>query len=467
MNVLGIVITDGVGYRNFLMSNFFKEVVHKFDKVIIYSGLPKEVYKFDDSISSLQSIEIRELQVFREPHKTWFFRKLKEVAHMTLHKDYYGINDALKLGYPTKNTKKGLVTKLIYTIANLFHSEKNIQWYEYLQFSSFKKHAVTESYLEFLKQDTPNQLFFTHQRPPYLAPLLASAKKLKIKTISFIFSWDNLASKGRMLGTFDGYMVWSELMKKELIYFYPEVKENQIKVIGTPQFEPYVMEEYKVDKLNFYKKFGLNINKKIICYSCADSSIGKNDEVHIRGVLSYIKKQDTNKIQLLVRTSPAEDGKRFRVLKNEFPEVKWNIPKWILTRDNHVESWSQRLPSYEDVIDLKSILSYADVNVNMCSTMSLDFMLFDKPVINTVFGNKSNNLYDDQRFLNYLHYKYVIDSKGVTIAKNEKELHQQLNEALTNPELRKIFRQNLIKLEISKSLKGTSKRIVKALKEFA
>lgn len=74
MNVLGIVITDGVGYRNFIMSNFFKEVVHKFDKVIIYSGLPKEVYKFDDSISSLQSIEIRELQVFREPHKTWFFR---------------------------------------------------------------------------------------------------------------------------------------------------------------------------------------------------------------------------------------------------------------------------------------------------------------------------------------------------------------------------------------------------------
>jgi pyoverdine/dityrosine biosynthesis protein Dit1 len=98
--------------------------------------------------------------------------------------------------------------------------------------------------------------------------------------------------------------------------------------------------------------------------------------------------------------------------------------------------------------------------------MSLDFMLFDKPVINTVFGNKSNNLYDDQRFLNYLHYKHVIDSNAVSIAKNEKELHLQLSEALTNPEFRKQYRENLINLEIGFPLEGTSKRIVKALKEF-
>jgi hypothetical protein len=52
--------------------------------------------------------------------------------------------------------------------------------------------------------------------------------------------------------------------------------------------------------------------------------------------------------------------------------------------------------------------------------MSLDFMLFDKPVINTVFGNLENGLYNDQRFLNYDHYKKVIDSGAVTITKDEK-----------------------------------------------
>ena len=91
--------------------------------------------------------------------------------------------------------------------------------------------------------------------------------------------------------------------------------------------------------------------------------------------------------QFLVRTSPAEGPERFAMIQKDFPEIIWNSPKWILTRENHAESWSQRIPSEEDIKDLRSLLEYVDLNINMCSTMSLDFMLFDKPVINTVFGN--------------------------------------------------------------------------------
>jgi len=466
MSTLGVVITDGVGYRNFVMSNFLKESALNYDSVIIYSGLPKEVYETDIQFQSLKNIEIRELAVFQESNKTWFYRKLKEVAHMTLHKEHYGINDNLQRGYPKGNSKREVLIKIIYGVASLFHSEKNICAYESLQFRSFKNHFITKSYHSFLKQDKPDQLFFTHQRPPYLAPLLYVANLLNIKTSTFIFSWDNLASKGRMLGEFDSHLVWSDLMKKELLHFYPKTKKQNILVVGTPQFEPYVIDNYAIDKKEYFKKFALDIDKKLICYSCADADIGRNDEVHIRGILSYILQNSSKKLQLLVRTSPAEDGKRFESLKNEFPEIRWNFPKWVLTRDNHVESWSQRLPSYEDVIDLKSVLSFADVNVNMLSTMSLDFMLFDKPVINTVFGSSNNGLYDDQRFLNYVHYKYVIESKAVTIAKNEKELHEQLTEALEQPDLRMQYRKRLIDLEIGASLQGTSKRIVEALKEF-
>jgi len=466
MNKLGIVITDGVGYRNFVMSKFLNESSLNFDSVIIYSGLPKEAFTNDPQFQENKNVVIHELGIFQESNKTWFYRKLKEVAHMTLHRGFYGINSNLKRGYPKSNNKRNIIIKCIYGISRLFHTEANICTYEKLQFKSFENHPVTQSYLSFLKEDKPDHLFFTHQRPPYLAPLLYAANKLDIHTSSFIFSWDNLASKGRMLGNFDYYFVWSALMKKELLHFYPNAEIANVHIVGTPQFEPYVIDDYQVSKTTFFKKFNLNLGEKLICYSCADAGIGGNDEVHIRGILSYIKKQSPKTIQLLVRTSPAEDGKRFENLKNEFPEIKWNIPKWVLTRDNHVESWSQRLPSYEDVIDLKSVLSFADVNVNMLSTMSLDFMLFDKPVINTVFGNSKNGLYDDQKFLNYVHYKYVIESKAVTIAKNEEELHKQLMESLDQPEFRKKYRKDLINLEIGKPLEGTSKRIVAALKEF-
>lgn len=458
MTKLGVVITDGVGYRNFVMSNFLKEASSSFSKVFIYSGLPTRLF----DLEQYPNVIVRELEVFKEPKATWFFRRLKEIAHLFKHREKtFGIRDTLSFNKPKGFAKRSVLNRLVYTITRVFHSETAIQTYQKWQFSSFKSNKIVASYRTMLRSDMPDLLFFTHQRPPFLAPVLAISKALHIPNTAFIFSWDNLASKGRMLGEFDSYLVWSNLMKSELLTFYPNTEKDSIKVVGTPQFEPYVLDKYKVDKAEFYTKFQLDIQKKLICYSCADHSIGKNDPLHIRALWTYIQRHKD--LQLLVRTSPAEDGKRFASLILEFPEIKWNIPKWIQTRADHVEAWSQRLPSEEDVLDLKAILKYSDVNVNMLSTMSLDFMIFDKPVVNTVFGNLDNGLYNDQRFLNYEHYKYVIDREAVTIAKNEADLHLHLDEALNFPKKRQANRKQILDIEIGAPLVGTSERIVKAL----
>ncbi len=457
---LGIVITDGVGYRNFILSNFLTEACTKFDSVVIYSGLPISGYNLK---LIPKKVVIEELDIFVESKITWVFRKLKETAHMSLHKKFYGINDNLRKGYPKTNSIRSILTRIIYKITSVCNSEKCISIYEYLQFLSFSFSKKTNTYKRLLKTTNPDVLFFTHQRPPYVAPILHAAKRLKIRTSAFIFSWDNLASKGRMMGPFNTYFVWSDLMKKELLYFYPSTKKECVFVVGTPQFEPYVLDKYHIDKAAFFKKFKLDSSKKLICYSCADADIGANDSVHIQSIMHFIQRRSDLNLQLLVRTSPAEDGKRFNTLKQAYPKIRWNIPKWNLTRNDHIESWSQRVPTTEDMVDLKALLKFSDLNINMCSTMSLDFMLFEKPVINTVFGNKQNGLYDDQRFLNFDHYKKVIDSKAVYIAKNEMELELQIEEAIKYPKAKNKYQKALIKLQIGKPLKGTSSRIVEIL----
>lgn len=460
MKKLGIVITDGVGFRNFVMSNFIAEAVDQFDSVTIYSGLPKSAYK--EVLDA--KVDIKELDVYVESKPVWFFRKWKEVAHLQKYKSFYGMKDNLETGYPATNSARSLLVKVIYFFTRLIHSDGSILVAEKLQFLFFSQNKITQSYLQLLKKDQTTHLFFTHQRPPFLAPFLYAAQQLKIPTCTFIFSWDNLASKGRMLGGFDHFLVWSHLMKEELLYFYPTVSTDKVKVVGTPQFEPYVMPKYQTTASAFYAKFELDSSLKIICYSCADVSIGANDPIVIRAIATAIRNNAINtKVQLIVRTSPAEDDSRFRAIREEFSEIKWNVPKWILTRENHAETWSQRIPSEEDIKDLRSVLEYVDLNINMCSTMSLDFMLFDKPVINTVFGNRDNGLYDDQRFLNFSHFKKVVDSQSVTIAKNETELIQQINEALSNPNQRTLERKAMIDLQVSERLLGTSQRIASTL----
>ena len=127
-------------------------------------------------------------------------------------------------------------------------------------------------------------------------------------------------------------------------------------------------------------------------------STSPNDPYYIGLIAKAIQDDQIPNCNLLIRTSPAESADRFEQLKNEFAWIQWNVPQWTLLRTDHQESWSQRIPSEQDLGDLKSILQFSDLNINMLSTMSLDFMLHGKPVINTVMGNGSNGLGDDQKF---------------------------------------------------------------------
>jgi hypothetical protein len=461
---IAVVITDGVGFRNFVMSDFLSQIARKFHQVTIYSGLPKEVY---DGFLPEKNIKIYELDVFYENKITWFFRKWKEIAHLTKFKQLYGMKSNLILGYPISNSINSIIIKILYFFTKHIHSTKSILFAEKLQFLSFSNHEITKTYQKLIEEDRPHLVFFTHQRPSFLAPLLATFHKNKIPTTTFIFSWDNLTSKGRMLGNFDDFLVWSDLMKTELQYFYNTPSTN-IHIVGTPQFEPYVLDRYVTTKSDFYKKFGLTETKKIICFSCADISIGANDGLIIETIAQAIKEQKIHtEVQFLVRTSPAEDALRFAKVKADFPEIIWNEPSWVLSRTNHAEAWSQRIPTQEDIMDLRSILEFSDLNINMCSTMSLDFMLFDKPVINTVFGNKTNGLYDDQRFLYYDHFKKVVDSDAVKIAKNANELIDAINFSLENPTARIENQKKIVQLQISKPLENTSQRIAETLAKIA
>jgi len=456
MKKLAVVITDGVGYRNFILTDFLQEAEKSFDEVVILSFLPKSVYT--------TNCRVIELEAFQENFKTWFFRKLKDVAHLKLHqKNNFGIQDNLNVNKSKATNARGFATRFIFKITALFNSESFIQRVNSWQQFTFKNNSITKQQGQLLKEEQFDLLFFTHQRPPYIATLVYEAEKIKLKTACFIFSWDNLASKGRMAANFDFYLVWSDLMKKELLQFYSKVKADAIEVVGTPQFEPYVLDRYKTSKEDFCSKFDLDANKKIICYSCGDITTSKNDELYISIIAEAILNKKITDVNLIVRTSPAEEPIRFSSIAEKFPFIKWNYPKWNLSREGHQEAWSQRVPLSEDVIDLRAILEYSDINVNVVSTMTLDFMVFDKPVIYPVFGTGENGLYNDRRFLSYKHLEYVKNSNAVAIAYCEEELIQAINHTIRNPNEKLVFQKELLALEIGKPLENTSKEIVNSL----
>lgn len=461
MKNLGVVITDGVGFRNFILSDFISEAKISFDVVVIYSCIPASAFQKYNL-----NCKIVELGQFNEKFITWVFRKTKEVAHLQLHqKNNFGIRDNFNSNKTKAKNPRGYTTRFIYKVTTWLHSESWILRFNKGQQLSFKKNPLGKLFHNQLKEDKIDILFFTHQRPPFIAPLIYQAEKLKIKTASFIFSWDNLASKGRMAGNFDYYLVWSNLMQSDLLYFYQSVKPHQIEVVGTPQFEPYVLKRYATNEEDFYKRYGLDAALPIILFTCNDSS-SKNDPFYLELLADYIA---ANKIKanLIVRTSPADEPKRFLYLQEKYPFIKWNVPEWTLTRENHAEPWTQRVPEFNDLVNLKSLLQFSDVIINVLSTIILDGFLFDKPSICPVFGNEEKDYDNALKYLDYAHLKMVEDSKGVTIVKNESEYMETINTVLKNPNALLNNQKKVIELEVGKPLQGTSKRIAETLLKWA
>jgi uncharacterized Fe-S center protein len=93
-------------------------------------------------------------------------------------------------------------------------------------------------------------------------------------------------------------------------------------------------------------------------------------------------------------------------------------------------------------------------------------MLFDKPVINTVFGNASNGLYDDQRFLGYEHIMHVVNSKATTVVTDAAALIAAIQHDLSLDDKSK-NRKQLIAQQIGVDLNLTSTMVAKALRQWS
>jgi len=135
MTKLGLVITDGVGYRNFILSDFLMAAKSHFDEVIIFSYLPKEAYKGLDQ-------RIIVLDALKESFTTWFFRKAKEIAHLKRNRhNNHGIQDNLKTNYNRNWSTRGIATRFIYLMTHFFNSENSIGVFERYSFGVLKSPA--------------------------------------------------------------------------------------------------------------------------------------------------------------------------------------------------------------------------------------------------------------------------------------------------------------------------------------
>ena len=165
---------SSIGRRATVLS----EAKNNFDAVVIYSCIPVSAFQKYNL-----NCKIVELDQFKEKFIIWFFRKAKEVAHLQLYrKNNFGIQDNFNSNKTEVKNPRGYATRFIYKMTALLHSESWILRFNKCQQLSFRNNPIGKLFYQQLKEDKIDLLLFTHQRPPFIAPLIYQAEKLKIKT---------------------------------------------------------------------------------------------------------------------------------------------------------------------------------------------------------------------------------------------------------------------------------------------
>lgn len=279
----------------------------------------------------------------------------------------------------------------------------------------------------------------------YERSALWAAQRLGIPTVCAITSWDNLYGKGGFPVCFSHYLVWSEHMRHDLLAHYPDLQPDAVTIVGAPQFDFYLQPDMLQERAAFIRSIGGDPSRKLIVWSGVSPNQMPNEPavVELLGAAARAGRLYGNP-QILVRPHPIGGGARFAQLRKRYPEILFTETN--ATDTNYLIHW---LPLREDAALLVNSIAHCDVNINHCSTMTLDACVLDQPVVNIAFDLESGSEMeaDVRNCYLYDHYRSVLELGAVRLAYSLDELITHVNTYLANPALEREGRVKLLRLQ--------------------
>ena len=427
MKRIALLLPDGVGIRNYLYSNLLNELLKNGCKPILVHNLSDDAIKEVEKHHNYEFIR-KKILPYKESIKQKFFRELISLSRLKYNIGLTDNNSLLDNWKPNKNNIKNKIFYFLVESCSVFVSKK------YKRILSLEKSYDNLFYDRlnyiFLKELNVDAVFSTHQRSIIAIPLIKAAKVLGIKTYGVIFSWDNLP-KARLAVRTDDYLVWSEYMKNEMSFFYPEIEQNKIIVTGTPQFEFYYNENLIIPKQEFFNKFGLDISKKTICFSGDDERTSPYDPIYLNDLAEKVSElPKSDQPQILLRRCPVDLSGRFDAIVEKYHQlIKVAEPIWSYDRNDKAD-WTLVYPKFEDVTLLINTVKYCDVVLNVGSTMAHDFAMLKKPAIYINYDISNAKNWSVDTIYKFQHFRSMGELNAVIWLNSKEEIINVLNQTL-------------------------------------
>lgn len=447
--IVFIVLEFGAAIRNVLRTDILKTLnAKKGIKIIIFSSIVE-----DDFVKEFESENVK---IELNPRHRDFITKGIESIKKYVWAKATGVH-TLKI----KRKHKAIVKKRYALIGHvLMHIVKN----------NFKLLDILNKIKLFFFKDPKATFYFNKYQPDLVLyttmyakdPCIEiEAKKRKIKTINLIHSWDNLTIKGPFVVAPDKTIVWNETLKRELIQFH-NIPASEIYMSGIPQFDIYFDKCKLSSKKDFFRKWGLDENKRLITYASAVPGIVPCNQDLGEILYDALKGSKFSfPSQLLIRLHPKDKYELFKKLEGLDDTVVQKPGRSADTNDK----WN---PSIADMITLAELMHHSDVVVNIASTITIDAIAFDTPVVCVGFDGYLKKEYPQscKRYYDYNHFKNIVTTGGVRLVYSPEELIENINLYLQNPQTDAEGREKIRQQQCWKLDGNAGKRIAEYTTEY-
>jgi len=446
---LAAILPRGEAIRNFVYGGCLDDVARVVD-VSIWSVQPSPAI---DDLLHERYADVHPLEPVRARRLVGVARDLLEMAHgrwlwSNAAQDRWRRRD--REAKTARQRARRLAKKLLcYPFAN----RAGLRVLSSMERAASRLLRTTDRYLEQLAATRPTLVFnASHVHSAVATPAVEAAQWLGIPTATFLFSWDNLTSQGRVLLPYDYFLVWNAAMRDQLLAIYPEIEPARVFVTGTPQFDAHFDPTNAWTREAYARRIGADPDRPIVLYTTGMPNHMPFEPEIVERIADQFA-DVARAPQLVVRVYPKDRTDRFDELRRRRPDILFPPIPWE-------RNWLTPMP--EDAALWSNMLRHAELGINVASTVSLELAMFDKPVLNVAYNPPSLDPVeiDYARYYGFDHYRKVVESGAVEVLAHEDALLPAVRRALAHPHERAPQRRALLRTMFGDTLDGRSGRRV-------
>jgi len=376
--VFALVVLFGFETKNFFGSGLYEKLAKEHKVVIFKRDFPTENFAEYIEKYNLDVVELDKSKLSKKRLKS-------EDIFLASRRAKQRINNIENFNYFKSDREQ---KKLDYILGNSIVSKSIGLFTKY----KIDKYYYSDYLVKLYNQYEVTDLIIAGYSSSESISLSTTAQKSNRKVHLVVNSWKDFYVNDLIPFKPSNTFVWSDKMKEQLLSSNTHIEKNRVIVSGNPSFdrffeyEPVHVKEYYAEKYNF------DVQRPLILYSMISPKAYTDEKESIELINKSLIKlypDETKRPVILLRRNPIDET---------IADEKYFSGNNVKYADNYFEaSYTNAVfvQLEEGEIEWMDLLFHADININVASTVTLESLMMNTPVINIEFdksGNKNAEL---------------------------------------------------------------------------